>query len=207
MCKLKRWHEPPKPKQAMQERMKIFIRGAAAAAVLSLLGVSEAAAQTRIEAPMPTTWATGISCLDGFDATLFAFAQCSGSWSGNDHGMARPAQSLVDDYVDDVWGVGTSGVSYSGGPLLGDFVLAVKGGRAFSLFYFEDHDGSSLDLQRAMWGVAVNGSGKAARDVSHATVYGGRTTSVPEPTNLFLIGTGMLAMGILLRRRREEAFV
>ncbi len=139
---------------------------------------------------------TGTSCLASYSAT-FMFNECSGAWSGNNDGVATPSAAAVQSYVNAVWSIDAVGEAYSGGGIMGPFVMAVKGATSFSLYYFAGNSGT-IDLTGVMAGVSP-GNG-----VSHTTIYGGEIV-VPEPGTMLLIGTGLLGMAALRRREEEVA--
>ena len=86
--------------------------------------------------------------------------------------------------------------------LCGACYLAVKDGRQDPNYYLFDlgalnwNGTESIALQSFWLG---NGA------ISHVSIWGTSTTSVPEPTTLSLLGAGLLAAGILRRRRKPRA--
>ena len=116
-------------------------------------------------------------------------------------GFANPFQVAKvedpDDAVGDAAGWGNS----SGGPIsLGatytNFVLALKAANNFSLYEFTGiADGFAWNIQ-----ADIQGGG-----LSHFTIYDGTTTTVPEPGSLLLLGTGLLGMAAVRRRREDLA--
>lgn len=74
-----------------------------------------------------------------------------------------------------------------------DFLIVLKGGNAFVAWLF---DNSQAD--HGTWQITGNSS------LSHLTIYarGERTTRIPEPSALSLIGIGLLALGARRVRKR-----
>lgn len=74
------------------------------------------------------------------------------------------------------------------GNLYQNFVLALKVGDPLSLYYFT---AATRTVDSVTNGAGTN-SHDAPQNLSHGTLYGGKTTSVPEPGMMLLLGTGLL---------------
>lgn len=196
--------------------MKIFIRSAAAALALSLVGVSGAEAQIDFSSPTDPacdTWTVG-----PLGESPYAWNQgsnCWGAYVGNVGSENETVQNSVLAFLDA--NVGTGPWSFGGktdadgggaGPfedfdnatagdlefdvtMYGEFVIALKTATYFNLYYFNEPTG--LD------GITFAGLDNA---LSNASVWTGDDFSVPEPGTMLLLGTGLL--GMALARRRED---
>lgn len=176
--------------------MKIFIRSAAATLVLGLVGVTAGEAQLTLTPPPCSDWTNG-------------YTDCAGAFEGNNKNQEA---DVFAEIIDQGWlagpisvldGAETDGNNTSGtinfGSMYTNFVLALKAGDSFSLYYYA---GSYMSIDYNTVGSGTNED--VTNALSHWTVYGGEGTSVPEPTTLFLLGTGLLGMSMLGWRRREE---
>jgi len=144
-----------------------------------------------------------------------AYTWCEGAFEGNNLGNSDPGEADVLQFIENEAGEDQNGWlsnpfridgvgedDYSGpaagplsfGAIYQDFVLALKAGNYFSLYYF------AVPVESLTFHLP---DGTAA--LSHWTVYGGdeTTVTVPEPGILFLLSAGLLALGI--RRRRLSA--
>lgn len=176
--------------------MKIFIRSAVAAIALGLVGVTVAEAQLVSTPPPCTDWTNG-------------YTDCAGAFAGNNKNQEADVfaeiigQGWLTGPISVLGGVDVDGNSTSGtinfGSTYTDFVLALKAGDSFSLYYYA---GSYMSIDYNTVGSGTNED--VTNALSHWTLYGGEGTSVPEPTTLFLLGTGLLGMSMLGWRRREE---
>ena len=149
------------------------IRGVIGAMALSLAVTASAEAQLPIDRSLDAAGSilttagsslTGTSCIAGYSLSSFNFQECSGAWAGNNNGNSVPAASEVQKYVESLWSFGGNSFDVTNTTgMTGEFVLAVKGSTSFSLYYFANHDGSSLDFLNAMAGVSTNSSPRRRR--------------------------------------------
>jgi hypothetical protein len=96
---------------------------------------------------------------------------------------------------------GTSGTLTFDNLITGPFVLAIKAGNAFSLYYFLNGGAGLSSVNFTTAGVAINAIDNP-NGLSHATLYRGSLNVVPEPSTYALLATGLFALGIMARRRR-----
>lgn len=178
--------------------MKIFIRSAAAALALSLVGVSGAEAQLTRVSP---------DCDFIVDVDPDAVG-CSGAWDGN---FKNQQDDVYAQFEADGWG---SYWEYSYGmdleyeasagtitfiqPIEKEFILALRSAGQFSLYRFSGAGAPYSAIDWVTNGTSVNKNG-IPQGLSGWGVY-----TVPEPTTLFLLGSGLLAMTGMAWRRRDE---
>ena len=142
---------------------------------------------------------------------------CGGLFSGNNVGSGNsssPGEVLTDAYILSRWGVSADGVTFDspadtsagagwtfslGAEYSGDFVVAVKQGDAFSL-YFYDNVASLSSVTYLGYG----GTGILDAGVSHFTVYGNSVPAIPEPETYALMLAGLGAIAFMARRRRQR---
>jgi hypothetical protein len=194
----------------MNNRYRSLIKTTLGAAVLLAAGASQAALTP-----------TGLSC--GETVTDPAFTDCAGAFEGNDKNQQTDVLATI------LAEFGLAGVSYAGasddassGPFSnspGDasgtldfdfaidspFVLSLKAGDAFSLFYFDGAGAPISSIDFTTLGVNINAS-DFGNGLSHASVYAAEMVpGIPEPETYALMLAGLAAVGFMSRRRRQQA--
>ncbi len=149
------------------------------------------------------------------------YTSCGGSFAGNNQNQ----EADVLAYIATTWGLtatdlGSSDTAGTFGPFTsnpdsttgtltfdsaidGAFVLTLKAGNQFSLFYYDGAGDAISSIDFSTLGVNVNGG--TANALSHATLYGGTVTAVPEPETYAMMLAGLGVVGYMARRRRQQA--
>jgi PEP-CTERM motif len=162
---------------------------------------------------------------------------CDGATAGNDTGSGNPLETRLDDGLFSNFvgsGVnwtelGKSDNSSNGyikatnddndADKLGDwsllqqlssntFVVSLKSSTYYSAYLFKDYNWSNgLTGVFNTIGVALDGSGKAGKDLSHASLFvsdiKNNPTPEPVPEPATLLGLGLTASGMVISRRRK----
>ena len=146
------------------------------------------------------------------------YTACGGSFAGNDLNQ----QADVLGYIDSHFGGanmligasdmtangpftsnpdGTSGMLTFDSAIDGAFVLSLKAGDQFSLYYYDGSGPAISSISYSTIGTNLNSNG-IPNGLSHASLYGGSVAAVPEPETYALMLAGLGAMGFLSKRRK-----
>jgi hypothetical protein len=85
----------------------------------------------------------------------------------------------------------------------GAFVLSLKAGNAFSLYYFDGEGDAISSIDYSTLGVSTNWRG-IGHDLSHASLYAA-VPAIPEPETYALMLAGLAAVGFMSHRRKPQA--
>lgn len=168
---------------------------------------------------------TGLACTNGNALVLMGAASCSGAWSGNINNQTADVNAELTTafggnytfygYSNDANnGPFTGNPSTNNGtltfdlPITGQFILGLKAGNSFSFYQFTNQV-NVTSVNFTTIGVQVNRNNVAA-GLSHAALYVdpasgtvGITAVVPEPSTYAMMIAGLVAMGVVSRRRRK----
>lgn len=193
--------------------------------------LSSMAAATSAQAQLEL--APGPSCT-AFDGFLFStatstgnaasYVRCAGAFFGNDAGSLLPdvmAYMASEWGFDAMYGGTTDGGAGGDGPfgafdaemtagtlvfdvpVSGLFGIALKADGKFSLYQFDTGGEGWTSLYVETGGVALNASG-GPQALSHGSLFLTSSSVVPEPGAVVLLGTGLLGLALVARRRKDE---
>ncbi len=148
------------------------------------------------------------------------YLNCAGSFGGNINGSSSELTTLTSLFGgtwtwagqtgDGGFGpfaanaTGTSGTVAFDNLVTGPFVIGVKAADRHSFYLFDGGIAGILSVPYESIGTSTNAKG-LAQDVSHLGLYRGAGTVVPEPSTYALMGTGLMGLAGLARRRRTHA--
>lgn len=186
-----------------------------------VLAAALAVMPSAVKADFPTTVAPDCNLAAAY-AGMTPFQMCWGAYAGNDNGFESGIIGLISTYTGtgpwtwvgkteegsalgpfETWGVDVkTGTLTFKTPVSNPFAISLKAGPQFSVYYFANTGPTPmLSVDFNTYGVSRPGK---LNGLSHASlIIGPGDTVVPEPSTFILLGTGLLFLFGVERRRRK----
>jgi opacity protein-like surface antigen len=154
-----------------------------------------------------TNWSSWLATATGWSGGTWTSTQSLGyvpNYAGkSDDAMNGPFTSVIG-MTSNGGNSGTIGIDFNNGfGVTGQFILGLKAGDSFS-FYLFNTTAPITSIAYNTAGSGCNPRCTSTNGLSHAALYATSTT-VPEPGSALLVLSGLTALGLTARRRRNQA--